>query len=92
MLADRHYTGALVLMSGFDARVLGTARALGQSLGLKVEGVLEKPLRVAELEQLLRTGASPRASRCRPSGCCGPSPTTSWCWISSRSCRAGRTC
>jgi EAL domain-containing protein (putative c-di-GMP-specific phosphodiesterase class I) len=52
-LADRHYTGALVLMSGFDARVLGTARALGQSLGLAVEGVLEKPLRVADLEQLL---------------------------------------
>ncbi len=52
-LADRNYTGALVLMSGFDARVLGTARALGQSLGLTLEGVLEKPLRVAELEQLL---------------------------------------
>jgi len=33
--------------------VLGTARALGQSLGLTVEGVLEKPLRVADLEQLL---------------------------------------
>jgi len=53
LLADRHYTGALMLMSGFDARVLGTARALGQSLGLAVEGVLEKPLRVADLEQSL---------------------------------------
>jgi EAL domain-containing protein (putative c-di-GMP-specific phosphodiesterase class I)/CheY-like chemotaxis protein len=53
LLADRHYTGALVLMSGFDARVLGTARALGQSLGLKIVGALEKPLRVAELEQVL---------------------------------------
>ena len=55
-LADRHYTGALALMSGFDARVLGTARALGQSLGLTVEAVLEKPLRVVDLEQLRRTG------------------------------------
>ncbi len=54
LLAERQYGGMLVLMSGFDARVLGTARALGQSLGLKVEAVLQKPLRVAELEAVLR--------------------------------------
>jgi EAL domain-containing protein (putative c-di-GMP-specific phosphodiesterase class I)/ActR/RegA family two-component response regulator len=53
VLADQHYTGALVLMSGFDSRVLATARAVGQSLGLKVESILEKPIRVAELEQVL---------------------------------------
>jgi EAL domain-containing protein (putative c-di-GMP-specific phosphodiesterase class I) len=53
LLADRHYAGAVVLMSGFDARVLGTARALGESLGLKIVGALEKPLRIAELEQML---------------------------------------
>jgi EAL domain-containing protein (putative c-di-GMP-specific phosphodiesterase class I) len=61
-LAARHYTGALVLMSGFDARVLATARAVGQSLGLKVESVLEKPLRVADVEQVLerlRSAAQP---------------------------------
>jgi EAL domain-containing protein (putative c-di-GMP-specific phosphodiesterase class I) len=52
LLAARQYTGALVLMSGFDARVLATARAVGQSLGLKVESVLEKPLRVADVEQV----------------------------------------
>ena len=57
LLAERQYSGLLVLMSGFDARVLSTARALGQSLGLKVEAVLEKPLRVAELEQVLRPAA-----------------------------------
>jgi EAL domain-containing protein (putative c-di-GMP-specific phosphodiesterase class I) len=53
VLAEREYTGALVLMSGFDARVLATASAVGQSLGLKVETVLEKPLRVAEVERVL---------------------------------------
>jgi EAL domain-containing protein (putative c-di-GMP-specific phosphodiesterase class I)/ActR/RegA family two-component response regulator len=53
LLAKQHYSGAVVLMSGFDARVLGTARALGQSLGLKVVGALEKPVRIAELEQML---------------------------------------
>lgn len=52
LLADRQYTGTLVLMSGYDARVLGTARAVGKSLGLKVECVLEKPLRVTELEEV----------------------------------------
>ncbi len=67
LLAERQYGGALVLMSGFDARVLGTARALGQSLGLNVEAVLQKPLRVAELEAVLRrlqsAGQSPSAER-----------------------------
>jgi CheY-like chemotaxis protein len=67
LLAERQYGGLLVLMSGFDARVLGTARALGQSLGLKVEAVLQKPLRVAELEAVLRrmnaAGQSPSAER-----------------------------
>jgi EAL domain-containing protein (putative c-di-GMP-specific phosphodiesterase class I) len=53
VLADQHYTGALILMSGFDTRVLATARAVGQSLGLKVECALEKPVRVAELEAVL---------------------------------------
>jgi EAL domain-containing protein (putative c-di-GMP-specific phosphodiesterase class I) len=62
LLAARQYTGALVLMSGFDARVLASARAVGQSLGLKVESVLEKPLRVADVEQAferLRSAAQP---------------------------------
>jgi EAL domain-containing protein (putative c-di-GMP-specific phosphodiesterase class I)/DNA-binding CsgD family transcriptional regulator/CheY-like chemotaxis protein len=52
-LAGRQFKGALILMSGFDPRVLGTAQALGKSLGLQVEGVLEKPLRVEELEAAL---------------------------------------
>jgi EAL domain-containing protein (putative c-di-GMP-specific phosphodiesterase class I)/FixJ family two-component response regulator len=51
-LAEQHYTGSLVLMSGFDARVLATARMLGETLGLKLAGVLEKPLQVAELQKL----------------------------------------
>jgi EAL domain-containing protein (putative c-di-GMP-specific phosphodiesterase class I)/FixJ family two-component response regulator len=62
LLANQQYTGALVLMSGYDARVLATAHSVGTSLGLKVECVLEKPLRVAELgevfERLLFAGQS----------------------------------
>lgn len=52
-LAAQQYAGALILMSGFDARVLAAACAVGRSLGLNIESVLEKPLRVAELEQVL---------------------------------------
>lgn len=52
MLARRQYAGALVLMSGYDARVLATARSVGESLGLRLAHVLEKPLKVAELEQV----------------------------------------
>jgi EAL domain-containing protein (putative c-di-GMP-specific phosphodiesterase class I)/DNA-binding CsgD family transcriptional regulator len=52
VLADQHYLGTLVLMSGFDTRVLGAAGSLASSLGLTVEAVLEKPLRVAELERV----------------------------------------
>jgi EAL domain-containing protein (putative c-di-GMP-specific phosphodiesterase class I)/DNA-binding CsgD family transcriptional regulator len=54
LLADRHYAGALVLMSGYDTRVLASAHAVGQGLGLKVERVLEKPLHVADLEQVFK--------------------------------------
>jgi len=53
-LADQNYRGSLVLMSGFDVRVLETAGALARGLHLSVEAVLQKPVRVQELEQLLR--------------------------------------
>ena len=67
LLAERQYAGLLILMSGFDARVLETARLLGKSLGLKLAGVLEKPLQVADLqrtfEQLLSANQPLSAQR-----------------------------
>ena len=53
VLAHAHYAGALVLISGFDPRVLNTARAIGLGLGLRIEHVLEKPLDVDVLRQVL---------------------------------------
>ena len=53
-LADQRYRGSLILMSGCDSRVLATPRALAESLALTVEAVLAKPIRVAELEEVLR--------------------------------------
>jgi EAL domain-containing protein (putative c-di-GMP-specific phosphodiesterase class I)/CheY-like chemotaxis protein len=51
-LAQQHYAGMLVLISGYDSRVLSTAHTLAQTLGLKIVSVLEKPLEVTVLEQM----------------------------------------
>jgi EAL domain-containing protein (putative c-di-GMP-specific phosphodiesterase class I) len=47
------YTGAIVLISGFGARMLSVAREIGNSLGLAVTAVLEKPLPAAQLCEIL---------------------------------------
>lgn len=69
VLANQHYSGALILMSGFDVRVLATARELAAGLGLNVECVLEKPIELGALEQtferLLSAGQSPSPERVR---------------------------
>lgn len=43
----------IILMSGFDTKVLGTARQLAIEQGLTVAGVLQKPINIADLEALL---------------------------------------
>lgn len=52
-LAEARFHGSLILMSGFDARVLDTTGTLARNLGLSVAATLEKPIRVADLEQVL---------------------------------------
>src|SRR5579863_3502117 len=46
-LHSRNFAGTVVLMSGFDARVLASAREIGDALGLTVSAVIEKPARAA---------------------------------------------
>jgi len=41
------------VMSGFDAKVVDTARRLGAARGLKMGRVLTKPIRAAELRTVL---------------------------------------
>lgn len=53
-LAEQRCRAAIYLVSGFDARVLNTARQLALGLGLDVRGTLAKPFPVRELERLLR--------------------------------------
>jgi DNA-binding response OmpR family regulator len=52
-LADQKYRGPVLIVSGFDRRVLESAFRLGATLGLNMVGPVEKPVRLEVLEELL---------------------------------------
>jgi DNA-binding response OmpR family regulator len=52
-LADKDYRSPVLIISGFDRRVLESAFRLGEALGLSMAGPLEKPVRLEELETML---------------------------------------
>ena len=52
-LADEDYRDPVLIISGFDRRVLDSAFRLGSTLGLQMVGPLEKPTRLEELEAIL---------------------------------------
>ncbi len=52
-LRDGKSDAQVIVISGMDQRVLNTAEKLGRSQGLKMAGVLQKPLQRAELERHL---------------------------------------
>ena len=52
-LAEHRFDGPVLIISGFDRRVLDSAFRLGEALGLKMAGPLEKPTRLDVLEELL---------------------------------------
>lgn len=52
-LSEQEFRSAVLIISGFDRRVLDSAFRLGEALGLKMIGPLEKPVRLEELETLL---------------------------------------
>ena len=43
----------MLIISGFDRRVLESAFRLGEALGLRMVGPLEKPARLEQLETIL---------------------------------------
>ena len=53
-LADEDFEGPVLIISGFDRRVLESAFRLGEAQGLNMAGPLEKPVRLEELEDLLK--------------------------------------
>jgi DNA-binding response OmpR family regulator len=52
-LAAEDYSNPVLIISGFDRRVLESAFRLGEALGLTMVGPLEKPVLADQLEQLL---------------------------------------
>ena len=53
-LAEHRFDGPVLIISGFDRRVLESAFRLGEALGLRMVGPLEKPTRLETLEELLK--------------------------------------
>jgi DNA-binding response OmpR family regulator len=58
-LAEERCTAPVIIISGFDRRVLESSLRLGEALGLNMAGQLTKPVRLDELTELLeRCGAA----------------------------------
>lgn len=52
-LAEQDYSAPVLIISGFDRRVLESAFRLGEALGLTMAGPVSKPARLEELEAVL---------------------------------------
>ena len=52
-LSDHMFKGPVLIISGFDRRILDSAFRLGEALGLNMVGPLEKPTRLEALEDML---------------------------------------
>lgn len=52
-LADHSCEAQILVISGFDRRVVETASRLGRELGLNIAGSILKPVRAAELRSIL---------------------------------------
>ena len=51
-LATEGFAGPVLIISGFDRRILDSASRLGEALGLAMVGPLEKPTRLDALEEI----------------------------------------
>jgi DNA-binding response OmpR family regulator len=52
-LGTEDYKEPVLIISGFDRRVLESAYRFGEALGLQMVGPLEKPARLEQLEEIL---------------------------------------
>ena len=52
-LGEAQFSGPVMVISGFDRRVIQTASRLGRELGLDMHGPVEKPARLALLAETL---------------------------------------
>lgn len=61
-LAEEKCTAPIIIVSGFDRRVLESSIRLGEALGLNMIGQLTKPVRLFELTELLERAVRPNAA------------------------------
>jgi CheY-like chemotaxis protein len=59
-LGDRNFPAEIILISGYDKKVLNVAAQLATTLGLDVRASLEKPLNLAQLCDVLARRADSR--------------------------------
>ena len=52
-LAEQGYKAPVLIVSGFDRRVLESAFRLGEALGLRMAGPIAKPARLEDVEAVL---------------------------------------
>ncbi len=52
-LATSKCKAKILIISGFDARVLETSGRLGSAMGLQIAGTINKPVRVSELRSAI---------------------------------------
>jgi EAL domain-containing protein (putative c-di-GMP-specific phosphodiesterase class I)/CheY-like chemotaxis protein len=52
-LGSRHFNGGVILLSGSDWRILKACEEMGQSLGLRMLGILQKPFDTDTIQNLL---------------------------------------
>ena len=61
-LAEEGCVAPVIIISGFDRRVLESSMRLGTALGLNMVGPVEKPVRLQEFLDLLATLQHPSAA------------------------------
>jgi EAL domain-containing protein (putative c-di-GMP-specific phosphodiesterase class I)/CheY-like chemotaxis protein len=70
LLGERRCRAGIVLMSGIGKRTMESAEQLAEVLGLSIVGSLQKPFRLADLEEVLaritEPAALPMAQPCAP--------------------------
>jgi EAL domain-containing protein (putative c-di-GMP-specific phosphodiesterase class I)/FixJ family two-component response regulator len=65
-LGEQGCQSGIILMSGFDKRVLSVSEQLARELGLNVLGHFQKPIRFVDLESFLNRSSKARAVHATP--------------------------
>jgi EAL domain-containing protein (putative c-di-GMP-specific phosphodiesterase class I)/FixJ family two-component response regulator len=71
-LSDQRYQSEIILISGYDKKVLMVAAQLARALALNVRASIQKPVKLAELQEILARRSEPsREAPARPASTSG---------------------